>query len=220
MATTSPVLEIFVDEAGDLGFGERASKHFVIAYVIPDQPQRIRREVVKLMKNLRQYHRVRLLELKHSDDSRLVRGMAIKMIVGLGFKAGVVAIDKAYVKPELKDKKLVLYNFLIADNIATSALQLAPGSVRMVLDRSMSKEAVDLFNDYFRRKIGWRSAENGASEPRVTVEHLNSRDDKCLQVADYLAGACYLKFERGDANEYELLKPKIVFTKGWGSIEW
>ena len=46
----------------------------------------------------------------------------------------------------------------------------------------------------------------------LDIIHRNSQDDPNLQIADYIAGALYEKFEKGNDEEYLLIKDKIRYT--------
>ena len=81
-------------------------------------------------------------------------------------------------------------------------------------------EARAHFNEYFRRKLSWKGQERSKFCDVVDIIHRNSQDDPNLQIADYIAGALYEKFEKGDAKEYLLIKDKIRYTHVWGNISW
>lgn len=53
-------LEIFVDEAGDLGASAKSPKYYIIAYLIPSEPARMRTEVSKLIRRLARYDGINL----------------------------------------------------------------------------------------------------------------------------------------------------------------
>jgi Protein of unknown function (DUF3800) len=212
-------LEIFVDESGDLGFGPRASLHYVIAYVIPASAHRARADIARVARRLKTSG-IKIGEFKHSHDSVTARNAVFGAMASIEFAAGVVAVDKAAVKAELKGNKAVLNNFLIANYVASSVLSYEPEHVTMIMDQSMSKEAREHFDEYFKRKISYRSMQKSVVEPVVEIHHENSNNDRCIQMADYIAGACFLWFERGNRSEYSRILGKIRFTNGWGRINW
>jgi len=209
---------VFVDEAGDLGFTPRSSRTFVVAYVIIDSPERARVSMRRLKRSLRKKSS-RLNEFKHSNDSPKVRKEVLRTISSIPMSAGAVVIDNNYVKKELRDKKEVLYNFLVSDKIASSLLSSGASRAVLILDRCMSKEARDHFNDYFAKKMAWKENELNRSCRIVEIRHTHSYADPNIQIADYIAGALFRKFERGIDDEYVLIKGKIKYTSGWG-INW
>jgi len=213
-------VEVFVDEAGDLGFGIRATRYFVVAYVIPSQPDRARANIVHLIRALRLHNRVSIKEFKHSRDSPKVRSKLLETIAALDVKVGVVVVNKGSVEPGLRDKPGILYNYLCAQYIVSGVLALHPEKVIVRMDRRMSAEGAMHFNRYFSSKLSWKSMEADLPEPEVEVHHVDSAREKCIQIADYVAGACFMKFERNDPLEYDILKSKIVFNTGWGIQNW
>ncbi|MEM3365811.1 MAG: DUF3800 domain-containing protein, partial [Candidatus Methanomethyliaceae archaeon] len=211
-------LYVFIDEAGDLGFTPRSSKFFVIAYVILDNPERAKVSMQRLKRSLRKKDR-KLNEFKHSNDSYEIRKAVFEVILKIPLRVGAVAIDKGYVKEDLRDKKAILYNFLVADKIATSLLSSGASRAVLILDRSMSKEARDHFNEYFFRKLSWKGLEANKLCKIMDIKHVPSYEDPNLQIADYMAGALFRKFERGLDDEYTLIKGLIKYTAGWG-VNW
>lgn len=43
-------VEIFIDESGDLGFSSKSSRNFVVAYIIPERPNVLRKKLNKTRK--------------------------------------------------------------------------------------------------------------------------------------------------------------------------
>ena len=210
-------MDVFVDESGDLGFGPRASLHYVIAYIIPASAYRARADIARVARRLKASG-IGIDEFKHNHDSAVVRDSVFKCLEGIDFVAGIVVVDKTAVKAELRDNKAILNNFLIANYVASSVLSYEPDKVIMWMDRSMSREAQEHFDTYFRRKISYRSMQKSVSEPNVEIHHENSNNDRCIQLADYVAGACFLWFERGDRTENSRILSKVRFSNGWGKI--
>jgi hypothetical protein len=215
MALVSPLF-VFVDEAGDLGFTPRSSRFFIIAYVMLDNPERVRITMRRLKRALRKKGQ-KINEFKHSKDDPKIRRAVFDVISKIPMSAGAVVIDKSYVKKDLRDKKIILYNYLIADKIASSLLSSGASKAVLILDRCMSKEARDHFNEYFVRKVFWKEIEVNKSCRIVDIKHINSYNEPNLQIADYIAGALFRKFERGIEDEYLLIKHVIKYTEGWGA---
>ncbi len=217
MALAGPLF-IFVDEAGDLGFTPRSSRIFTIAYVMLDNPEKARASMLRLKRSLRKKDR-KFNEFKHSNDSPKIRRMVFNVISNIPMTIGAIVIDKNYVKMDLRDKKVILYNYLIADKIASSLLSSGASRAVLILDRCMSKEARDHFNEYFVKKAFWKGLEANKSCIIVEIKHAHSYEDPNLQIADYIAGALFRKFEKGIGDEYALIKGMIKYTDGWG-ISW
>jgi len=218
---------VYVDESGDLGFSEKASKVFIIAYVIPYQEWALRTALKRLVKRLRRKRKFSGAELKFSRDSDEVRQIVFKKIIAsekpeLKIDIGLVVIEKGAVKKELRDKPPILYNYLAVNYVVTNILAgYSPSNLKFVVDKSMDKSAREAFNEYVNKKIFWKAnVEYAIPVPKVEVLHMASYEEPCLQLADYIAGATFRKFQHGDSRFYNMLKDKVVFRNSWGNINW
>ncbi len=219
-------VEIFIDESGDLGFSSKSSQNFVVAYIIPERPNVLRKKLNKARKTLfkKSYNKP---EFKFSRDSERVKQKVFKELSKYPMDIGLVVIDKSAVKSSLRNKPKILYNYLVVDSVtnnilyALQTLQMPETtSITIQIDKSLTKEAIERFDKYFEKKTSWVSSNMGYSPRRVKVNHENSYDDPCIQAADYIAGAAFRKFERNDSTYYGMLKDKIRFKNSWGKIEW
>ena len=46
----------------------------------------------------------------------------------------------------------------------------------------------------------------------LKVHMISSSDNKCIQLADFVAGACRSKYEYGD-NSFDVIKNKVSFAR-------
>jgi len=85
----------------------------------------------------------------------------------------------------------------------------------------MDKSSREAFNNYVGKKISWKaSMEYEIAAPRTKILHVDSREEPCLQMADYIAGATFRKFEHEDSRFYDMFKHRILFRNSWGDIIW
>lgn len=178
---------VYIDESGDLGFSKRASKVFIIAYVIPNQDWALRTALRRLAKRLRGRRVFSGEEFKFSRDSNKVRQTVFKKIIlsrkpELQFDVGLVVIDKSFVKQNLREKPTILYNYLAVHHVATNVLaKYSPSDLRFVVDKSMSKTAREAFNEYVNMKVAWKAGvESSKQIPKVEVSHVDSHKEPCL----------------------------------------
>ncbi len=47
------------------------------------------------------------------------------------------------------------------------------------------------------------------------MRHMDSRNDVCLQIADYISGSIFAKAERLDNKYYDIIKHKIKHKDKW-----
>lgn len=213
---------MFVDESGDLGFNTVSTKHFVIGYVVSLNTQRLRVNVSRLLKRLNMRHKYKLSEFKFSNDREFIRCKMLQYIVKQDFNGGFVAIRKASVAPRLREKKGILYNFIIAEYVVSNLLASFDNitSINLHLDRSMSREARQHFDSYFSDKLSWKQFIKDIDTPiKSRVFHDHSHQEPCIQIADYIAGSLFQYIERNNSCYYDVIKQKIVYSKSWG-ISW
>ena len=214
-------IKVFIDESGDLGFGPRASRVFVVVYLIPHNVWILRKTLNRLRKRLIGRRKFSGGEFKFSKDSKFVQEKVINLLASQDIDIGVVAVEKASVKQEFREMPTRLYNYLVAHYMVSNILTYSPEKVEFIVDKSMHGEAREEFNRYLQNKVEWKFlVEHGIRIPICEVKHENSQDEICLQAADYIAGAMFKKFEHNDNSYYDMLKRKIRFRNSWGSIMW
>ena len=219
-------MEIFIDESGDLGFGQKSSQKYVIAYIAPERPDALRKKLNKTRKTLykKSYDKP---EFKFSGDSERVKQKVFRVLLSYPMVIGLVVIEKSAVKSSLRDKPTVLYNYLVVHYVINNILPVLqtlqthetdPITIR--IDKSLTKEAREAFDRYLQNKNLWVSSDLGNHPRRIKVNHKNSCDDPCIQAADYIAGATFRRFERNDPFYYDTFRDRILFRNSWGKIEW
>ena len=219
-------IDIFVDESGDLGFTDKASKHFIIGYVVASNPRRVNADVKRLLRSLNQRHHRKINEFKFSNDTdEFVRQKFLNLIGDLELEAGRIVIEKkAVVSSYLRDNKKKLYNYVIAEYILNDVMAVYGDidHISLHLDRSMSKSSREEFDSYFAKKVSWKIADsdNTAREITCNVFHDYSHHEPCLQIADYIAGSLFQLHERNRSQYYEMIKAKVVHAHSWGTMNY
>ena len=214
---------VYVDEAGDLGFTEKSTKFFAVAYVACDQQHGLERCLSRLLKDLharRKYSR-KESELKWSRSNNEVRRRVLETIRDLDLYLGCIVLNKANVHEHLRNPP-ILYNYQIVHFMLWDLLPINFNpleGMKVYIDLSMRRDGREAFNKYFRSKAHWiwtmELHKPSFDESRIQVIHENSEKVRCLQAADYVAGAAFTKFERGtsffDIIEKEVRLVKVFF---------
>ncbi len=212
-------LHVFVDESGDLGFSKAATKYFIVAYIECDKPERLRTELKRLLKRLHQkkrYSRSRN-ELKFSRMDDYCRKSVLAKIAECDVSLGVVVLEKARVEDKLRQDPAKLYNWCVVHNIMLSLLQqIATGNkIQITFDKSLPIWRINEFNSYATNKASYLLYEKGSSPPSnsISLNHITSEKEFCLQAADAIAGAYFQKHEKQN-NEYaKIIDQKVSFFK-------
>jgi hypothetical protein len=82
------------------------------------------------------------------------------------------------------------------------------------IDKSKDKARVDAFDSYALEKATytWKNVlrrKTGLNVERFTFEHCHSHSNKCIQVADFVAGAAFHRYERGDPVYIDAITERI-----------
>ena len=189
----------FLDESGDVAYTAEAGNILVVAVVVTNHPEALRKAVTKTRKALGKRAR-HLPELKAADsDPRLVRKL-LAHAVGMGFDAVGVVLDKRQI-PEPEDPEE-----LYREACAVAARQVLQqwGSVSVILDRRYTKRQL-------REKLE-QALEAGVEDLGLTMvlRHEDSTRERALQVADAVAWALFQKYERQDATFWEIIRANVV----------
>ena len=189
---------IYIDESGDLGL--KGSKHLVLAALAVDEL----RPLDRIIKRTRRRFKKELKgasELKANKSSDEIRQYLLKQVNTLE-NAGVFFIvleKKRLVSGYLRSNKHKLYNY-VAGRLA-SYLPLGGSELHIRIDRSKGRQVLEQdFNDYFLSRL------RQGAESRITIQHSGSQNWAGLQIADFLAWACFQKFERGNGSFLELVQ--------------
>jgi chorismate mutase len=211
---------VYIDESGDLGFSLRSSRYFVVAYLILDNPFEVAKIMKRLLKKLheRKEYARGCNELKYSNSKDAVRRKVLEKICKGNVEIGFVVLEKAKVKPELKEKTTVLYNFVIVDAVMKNILPRLTSTDKLyiVVDKTLSRLSKDAFNKYAINKaswlmtVQWRQTEQ-IRLSNIEVRHENSQREPCLQAVDFLAGACFHKYEHNNDCYYRIIESKVEY---------
>jgi hypothetical protein len=141
------------------------------------------------------------------------------LISKLDIDVGIIVIKKSAVRIHLRDKKNILYNFIVAEYIARTILSNYDeiNHIELHLDLSMSKTSRDHFNGYFARKIDSMAyILKISSLISNKIYHDHSHDEPCIQIADYVAGSIRQLYECNDSRYYEMIEKQILYSDEWG----
>jgi hypothetical protein len=210
---------VFVDESGDLGFSKASTKFFIVAYLECETPQKIRTELKRLLKQLHQkkkYSRARN-ELKFSRMDDYCRKRVLEKIAQYDATLGTVIMEKALVKAKLQKDPTILYNWCVVHNIMLSLLpQITAGhKIQITFDKSLPMWRMNEFNSYVSNKASYLLFETGNKMPSdaISLRHIASENESCLQAADAVAGAYFQKYEKQNDTYVNIIEHKVGFFK-------
>lgn len=206
-------MKIYVDESGDLGFGQKASRYFVLAALVVWDEQTIRRcfkkiRQRKLKKSLRD-----VPEFKYNNTKGLIKNRILQCIADCNLDIAYAVLRKDQVHSRLRDKQQIVYNYLAGSLISSITNQYAiEGCIYVCMDKSMYNLQRDLFDDH----LAYRMFDNGVpcATPldQLVIEHVDSRTEPCIQAADFAAGAVHQRYRENNDIYYNIIEPKTTIA--------
>ena len=198
MLSFCEMLKIYIDESGDLGTGGR---YFVIGALCTEDGKRIRNIIKKYC-------------AKHGIDELKNFGMSFvhKQEIALKFKKvadhkiAYVCVDKTKIQsPHLRADQNLLFNYAFS-YLAQQLIANVTQDIRFVIDnRNQKVGSKNSLSEYIRIKAytEWSFAYN------IQTEYLDSKADRLIQAADFVAGNCYQHHHHNKSHIYNILKPEI-----------
>lgn len=206
-------MDVFIDEAGDLGFSDGSSRFFIVSYLVPDNPWNIRHSLKRLHKTVNKNRKTKINELHFTDAEEQCRLDCFQRVSSLKWYAGLIVLDKNTVKPHLQGKP-ELYNYSVLHFMLWSVLQNYNPvyNLFITIDRGMNRERRNHFDKYGAEKANFIWSKMKRSEDitqKVKIRHENSQNDYCLQMADFLASATFQLYEKGNHQYFSHYKKKL-----------
>ena len=195
------------------------SKFFIASFVYTDDPDYLRSRIKRV---LRQWGFHSTYELKFARDREDVRFFFLSEIGGLRFDAGLVVVRKQDIRNEIRSDTVKLYNFLVLNYLLGDiARNYQVDEIEFIFDRRHSWEQIKKFNDYlqFKKQEKFHKL-TGYRPPKHFIRHSFSHMDYGIQIADYVAGSAFSKFERADPRYYDKIKHKIRYRQPFGKVVW
>jgi hypothetical protein len=200
---------VYLDESGDLGFGEGGTNYFTIAFVIVEDPIHLRRSVraVKIK------HRIpREVELKGSTTREVIKKDLLNRFLKLYMEVHAITMKKENVEPKLRKDTNILYNYMVGLSLVERILQEAAGA-RVVINvdrRTISITSGFNFNQYLRYKI-WYERERRDID--LEIHHLDSHAAYAIQGIDVICNSIFRKYNSDNYALFNIIRGKVKNDK-------
>jgi hypothetical protein len=201
---------IYLDESGDLGFGPRSSKYFILAAIITRDAEQVRRCIKRVRQRKLPKRYKTIPELKFHNSSQTIRRRVLKCVSRTDTDIAYAVLRKHQVYERLKNKPWILYNYLRGSLIAKIITAYRPeGPIKVIVDRSLYGFDREHFDNYLTWKtcLGNHSEELNMDPPEIV--HIDSKKDRCIQAVDFVAGAIGRRYSREDPSYYNTIEPRI-----------
>ena len=209
---------IYIDESGDLGFGKKGSKYFIVSCVVIDN-EKTRIKFERIPKKIRQRTLKKKMkkqaELKFSNSSIRVRKEFLEKASKLDIKIYSVIIKKELAKKQLRENLSILYNYLLKILFEKSLKKINQKQKLIIfLDKCMSPAQRENFENYIKTEFFYYFKKM----PEVKINHELSHSIPGLQVVDFICGAYGYKYNtaklKGDYDHYvKIIKNRVEVEK-------
>jgi len=196
---------VYLDESGDLGFGQRSTKYFTIAFAVMEDPIPFRRCVKRVKVK---YHIPRHVELKGYTTSEIIKEDLLNRFAKLDIEVHAITAKKANVEPKLRRDTNILYNYMVGLSLIERILE-EPANARVVIDvdrRVTSITSGFSFNEYIRYKI-WYERERRDID--LEINHLDSQQANAIQGVDIISNSIFKKYSSNNYKLFNLIQGKV-----------
>ena len=102
-------------------------------------------------------------------------------------------------------KKKDIWNQFITSQLLLK-IHVARPIAMLTIDKSLSQKKMDEYNDYLKRKLSKRI-------PFLEIKHESSANNPCLQVADFIVGAFFQKYEHKKERYCKIIEGNTIIDE-------
>jgi len=200
---------VYLDESGDLGFGQGSTKYFTIAFVIVKDPVPFRR-CVKAVKI--KHHIPREVELKGNTTREVVKKDLLSRFLELDMEVHAITVKKENVEPKLRKDTNILYNYMVGLSLVERILW-EPAGAKVVINvdrRIISITSGFNFNQYLSYKI-WYERERRDID--LEIHHLDSHQAYAIQGIDVICNSIFRKYNSNNYVLFNIIRGKVRSDK-------
>jgi len=203
-----PLVEVYIDESGDLGFSSHSSRFFILEAMISPSKVNFERIVKKANDKLKIAGKCKA-EVKFNNSNDIIRHFYIDKFCDTDCQVVWYAIEKSQVNAELKLKKDKLYNFLCGKVMSSVLDSVHTKKLNVIIDKRPGGRAErNDFDRYITYIIDTQYM--GMFPPELKLSHFDSRNNAGLRVNDFIAGSIFQYLERCDDQYYSKIKHKVI----------
>lgn len=196
---------VYLDESGDLGFEQRSTRYFTIAFVIVEDPIPFRR-CVKAVKI--KHHIPRGVELKGSTAKQVIKEDLLNKFLKLDIEVHAITVKKKNVEPKLRKDTNILYNYMVGLSLVERILQEPAGATVVInVDRRITAITSGFkFNEYLKYKI-WYEKER--QDIDLEINHLDSHAAYAIQGIDVICNSIFRKYNSNNYTLFNIIQDKV-----------
>ena len=199
------MMYVYLDESGDLGFGQGGTKYFTVAFVIMENPLHFKR-CVKRVKI--KYDIPRDVELKGYTTRESIKTDLLNRFAKLDIEVHSITVRKKNVNPRLQRDTNIFYNYMVGLSLVERILQEPPNSEVIInIDkRIISITSGAKFDEYLRLKT-WYERERQDIE--LKIYHIDSHEAYAIQGIDIICNSIFRKYNSNNYRLFNIIRCKV-----------
>lgn len=188
------MLQIFIDESGDLGFNEG---YFVIAMLVAHDPKRLK-NLVKNYCSKNRIEEIHACNLPFVEKQKLINILTKQIDYNVSY---IIADKMMITNKELFKSNNLLFNYLFS-LLVKDVIKANTDDIFIYLDnRTQKVSSVNSLSDYIKLKA---LTEWGFTKS-LRIEYYNSKTCKTVQIADLAANCVRRKYVHKKSDFYDRL---------------
>jgi hypothetical protein len=200
---------VYLDESGDLGFGQGSSRYFTIAFVVVKNPIHF----IRCVKEIKIKHNIpRNVELKGNTTREFIKEDLLRKLQKLDIEVHAITVRKKNVEPKLRKDTNILYNYMVGLLLVERILtETAGASVCVNVDRRViSITSGFKFNEYLRYKTWY---EGKRPDIELVINHRDSHKDYAIQGVDIICNSIFKKYNSNNYKLFNIIQGKVKSDK-------
>ena len=199
------MMYVYLDESGDLGFGQGGTKYFTIAFVIMKNPLHFKRCVKRVKVK---YDIPRDVELKGYTTRESIKKDLLNRFAKLDLEVHAITVRKKNVEPKLQRDTNIFYNYMVGLSLVERILQEPPNSEVIInIDkRIISITSGAKFDEYLRLKT-WYERERQDIE--LKIYHIDSQKSHAIQGIDIICNSIFRKYNSNNYKLFNIIQGKM-----------
>jgi len=196
---------VYLDESGDLGFGQGGTKYFTIAFVIMKNSLYFKRCVKRVKVK---YAIPRNVELKGFTTREDIKADLLIKFAKLDVEIHSITARKRNIDSKLRRDTNIFYNYMIGLSLVKRILQEPPNSgISINIDKRItSLTSGAKLDEYLRYKI-WYEGERQDIELNIT--HIDSRKSHAIQGIDVICNSIFRKYNSNNYKLFNIIRSKM-----------
>jgi len=200
---------IYLDESGDLGFGQGGTKYFTIAFAVLKDPIYF----IRCVKETKiKYGIPRNVELKGNTTRGAIKEDLLLRFQKIDMELHAITVKKTNADPKLRKDTNILYNYVVGLSLVDRVIEEPAGAkVSINVDRRViSITSGFKFNEYIRYKVWY---ENKRPDIDLEIKHLDSHKNPAIQGIDVICNSIFKKYSSNNYKLFNIIQNKVKSDK-------